>query len=118
MLSFRSLWEQMEKNPLMTSGLDSQALTAVRSGETMHDEGETSFWDEFITLCSNRDGMAELFDVSPDKVSNWPSRIKEYLEDLKKKDVENPHEPEEKEMVPTGENGAIVTNQDPYMGEM
>lgn len=117
-LSFSSLWEQMEKNPLMTSGLDSQALTAVRSGENLHDDGESSFWDEFISLCSNREGMAELLDVSPDKVSNWPARIKEYLEEMKKKTIENPNEPEETEMIPTGDNGAVVTNQDPYIGEI
>ena len=117
-LSFRSLWEQMEKNPLMTSGLDSQALTAVRAGEGLHDEGETSFWDEFITLCANRDGLAELLDVSPDKISSWPARIQEYQEKMQKHNLESPHEPEEKEMIPTGQNGAVVTNQDPYLGEI
>jgi len=117
-LSFRSLWEQMEKSPLMTSGMDSQALTAVRAGEGLHQDGETSFWDEFITLCANREGLAELFDVSADKVSSWPSRIKEHLEEMKKHHVESPHEDEQQEMIPTGENGAVVTNQDPYFGEM
>ena len=119
MVSFRSLWEQMDKkNPLMDSGIDSQALTAIRAGESLHAEDETSFWDEFITICSNREGLAELLDVSPDKVSNWPSRIKEYQDDLKKRNTESPHEPEEPEMIPTGDNGAVTTNQDPYLGEM
>jgi len=118
-LSFRSLWEQMDKkSPLMTSGMDSQALTAVRAGDGLHQEGETSFWDEFITLCANREGLAELFDVSPEKVSSWPNRIKEHLEEMKKHHVESPHEDEEQEMIPTGDNGAVVTNQDPYLGEM
>lgn len=102
----------------MTSGLDSQALTAVRAGETMHHEDETSFWDEFVTLCSNRQGLAELLDVSPDKVSNWPSRIKEYRDKLKKQNAEGPSSSEEQEVVPTGDNGAVITNQDPYLGEM
>ena len=118
-LSFHSLWEQMEKNPLMTSGLDSQALTVVRAGENLHEKDTTSFWDEFINLCSNREGMAELFDVSADKISNWPSRIKDHLEKVKKVDVESPSEPEETEMIPTGDNGAFTaTNQDPYIGEI
>ena len=68
-LSFRSLWEQMEKSPLMTSGEDSRALTVVRTGKNLHQKDETSFWDEFITLCANRDGLADLFDVSPEKIS-------------------------------------------------
>lgn len=118
MVTFRSLWEQMDKNPLMNSGIDSQALTAVRAGESLHAEDETSFWDEFITICSNREGLAELLDVSPDKVSSWPARIQEYQEDLKKSTAESPHEEEETEMIPTGDTGAVTTNQDPYFGEM
>lgn len=118
-ISFRSLWEQMDKKtPLMSSGIDSQALTAIRAGEGLHSEDETSFWDEFITICSNREGLAELLDVSPDKVSSWPSRIKEYQDDMKKKDIEDPHQPEETEMIPTGDTGAVTANQDPYLGEM
>jgi hypothetical protein len=118
-LSFRSLWEQMDKKtPLMTSGVDSQALTAIRAGEGLHGEDETPFWDEFINICANREGLAELLDVSPDKVSSWPARIKEYRDEMEKHNTESPHEEEETEMIPTGDNGAIVTNQDPYLGEM
>ncbi len=117
-LSFGSLWEQMEKSqtPLMTSGVDSQALTAVRAGQGLHKEDETPFWDEFITICANRDGLAELFDVSPDKVSSWPARIKEYTDKMQKHDAESPHEDEDQEMIATGDNGAVTVNQDPYLG--
>ncbi len=118
MVSFRQLWEQMEKTPLMTSGEDSRALTAVRAGKDLHAEDDTPFWDEFITLCANREGLAELFDVSPEKISSWPGRIKEYVDKLQKHDAEDPAQPEEQEVVPTGENGAVTVNQDPYLGEM
>lgn len=118
MVSFRTLWEQMENTPLMTSGEDSRALTAVRAGKSLHKEDETPFWDEFITICANREGLAELFDVSPEKISSWPSRIKDYLEKLQKHDAESTHEPEDQEMIPTGDNGAVTVNQDPYIGEI
>ena len=118
-LSFSSLWEQMEeKTPLMTSGLDSQVLTVIRAGEDLHGEDENSFWDEFISLCSNRQGLADLLDISPEKIGNWPARIKDYQEKLKKHKIESPHEEEDKNLMPTGDNGAVTTNQDPYLGEM
>lgn len=118
MVSFRSLWEQMESSPLMTSGDDSRALNAVRAGKNLHSDDDVPFWDEFITLCANRDGLAELLDISPEKISSWPSRIKEQLEKLQKSDVSNPKAEEEKEVIPTGDNGAVVVNQDPYLGEI
>lgn len=117
-LTFRSLWEHMDESPLMDSGLNSQALTTVRAGEDLHGDEETSFWDEFISLCSNSQGMADLLDVSADKVSNWPAKIKEYRDKLDAHSKENPSTPDEKEVVPTGQTGAFVTNQDPFMGNM
>ena len=116
MLSFASMIEQMKKTPLMTSGDDSRALTALKSGKDLHDDDETSFWDEFMTLCSNRDGMAELLNVSADKVSSWPARISDYLDKLEQKHADTP-EKDEKEVLPTGHNGAI-TNQDPFLGSL
>jgi hypothetical protein len=118
MLSFQQLWEQMHKSPLMTSGDDSRVLTAVRVGKDMHQDGETSFWDEFITLCANTDGLSELLDVSPQKISSWPARIRENLEKLQRHDAESPHHREEEKLMPTGENGAVTTNVDPYLGEL
>lgn len=118
MLSFQQLLEQMQKSPLMTSGDDSRVLTAVRVGKDMHKEGDTPFWDEFIKLCGNTDGLAELLDVSPQKISSWPSRIQKNLEKLQKHDAESPHHKEEEKLIPTGDNGAVTTNVDPYLGEL
>jgi hypothetical protein len=117
MISFSQLLEQLEKNkdntPLMTSGESGPALTVIKSGKELHGEGEASFWEEFISLCSNSDGLAELLGVSREKVNSWPTRIQDQLEKLSQN---NSQDKEEKKIVPTGETGAIVTNQDPDLG--
>ncbi len=121
MVSFRSLWEELEKqkhlSPLMGSGEDSKTLAVVRTGKEMRKEDESQFWDEFISLCSNADGLAELLDVNPEKVRSWPNKIHDALQQLEQHHLENPSEEEKAEVVPTGDNGAITTNVDPYLGE-
>jgi hypothetical protein len=59
-----------------------------------------------------------LLDVSPQKISSWPARIRENLEKLQRHDAESPHHREEEKLMPTGENGAVTTNVDPYLGEL
>lgn len=124
MVTFAQLWEQIENNkarqsPLMTSGEEERALSVVRLGKEMHDEDETSFWDEFISLCGSADSLSALLDVSREKVLSWPSQIKEMLDKLEKHTAESPTEKEDKQLMPTGDNGAFITNQDPNdMGDM
>jgi hypothetical protein len=120
MVSFGQLWEAMENppdSPLMDSGEDSEILSVVRAGKDLRQEEESPFWDDFMTLCSNSRGMAALLGVSHEKVINWPGRIREHLEKLETHDAEDPSTKDDVEMVPTGDNGAIVTtNMDPNLG--
>jgi hypothetical protein len=118
MVSFSQLWEAMEMSPLMGSGDESRALTVIRAGKDMRGEGESSFWEDFISLCANTEGMAELLDVSPDKVRRFSARVEEYLKKLENHDAENTKHPEDKEMIPTGDTGAFTTNTDPNLGEL
>jgi hypothetical protein len=117
MVSFAELWEQIEKNkgasPLMTSGEDGRALNVVRLGKDMRDEDQGSFWDDFISLCGNSDGLSELFGVSREKIASWPAKIQEMLDKLEQHNAESPTEREDKEVVATGDTGAFTTNQDP-----
>lgn len=122
-VSFAQLWEQIEKDkmrrsPLMGSGEEERALTVVRVGKDMHEEGETPFWDEFISLCSNPDGLSELFGVSKEKIRSWPAKIREMLTKLDHHTAESPSEKPKTEVIPTGDNGAFTTNVDPNMGAM
>lgn len=118
MITFYQLKEAMEKmSPLMNSGEDSKTLAVVRTGKDMRKEDESQFWDEFVSLCSNADGLAELLDVNAEKVRSWPNKIHDALQQLEQHHLENPSEEEKTEVIPTGDNGAVTTNVDPYLGE-
>jgi hypothetical protein len=124
MVSFAQLLEQLEKSksqalPLMTSGEDGRALNVVRIGKEFHDKNETPFWDEFISLCGNTEDMSELLGVSKEKILSWPSKIQDMLDRLEQHNAESPMGREDKKVIPTGETGAVVTNQDPNnLGDM
>lgn len=119
MVSFAQLWEQIEversrRSPLMGSGDEDAALRVIRVGKELHNEDETPFWDEFITVCGNVDGLAELLGIGREKISSWPARIREHLNKLEKQTAENPAEKPKAEVMPTGDNGGF--NVDPNLG--
>ena len=121
MVSFGELWESMDKSgtsPLMSSGEDGQTLSIVRSGKDLRKEDEGSFWDDFISLCSNVQGMSDLLDVAPEKIRTWPNKIQDALDKLEAHDAESPNVKTDTEVVPTGDNGALTLNVDPQLGDM
>jgi hypothetical protein len=123
MVSFADLWEQIENkkksSPLMNSGEDERSLITVRIGKEMHDKDEISFWDEFISLCGSTEGLSQLLGVSREKILSWPARIQEMLQKLDQHTADSPSEKRKQEVVPTGENGAFISNQDPTnIGDM
>lgn len=114
MVSFCQLWEKLDQeagSPLMDSGLETKAVQAVRAGENLRSEDEQSFWEDFIQLCTNSDGLAELLGVRREQVTSWPKKIRAAMQDLdrhnKQPDGENE---EEQEMLATGETGAVTTD--------
>jgi hypothetical protein len=120
MVSFCQLWEQLDKDaeasPLMDSGLETKAVQAIRVGENLRGEDEPSFWEDFLQLCSNADGLAELLGVRREQVTSWPKKIRDAQNDLdrhnKQPDGEND---QEQELLPTGETGAVTTaNMGPF----
>ncbi len=118
MISFAQLWEVIENeksqsSPLMNSGEADENLAVIQTGQQLHKENQISFWDEFISLCSDTDGLSQLFGVSKEKISSWPARIREALTKLEKQRAMNPSEKEDTELMPTGDNGAFTTNSDP-----
>ncbi len=119
MVSFGQLLEELNKpkaSPLMSNGEDGRILNVVRVGSEFHEEDETSFWDEFIELCYNSEGLAQLLGVSREKVIGWPAKIKDALDKLERHHAESPSQKVDKEMIPTGDNGAFTPNQDPDLG--
>lgn len=123
MVSFAQLWEIIDKekahgSPLMTSGEDQRQFNVVRTGKDMHKEGETPFWDEFISLCADADGLSQLLGISREKITSWPARIQETLEKLEKENAVDSSQKEKQEMTPTGDNGAFTTNTDPSISNI
>jgi hypothetical protein len=119
-ISFQQLWEQMDDSvPLMDSGEEPRAMAVIRSGLDLHPDDETSFWQDFMDLASNTEGMAELLDIRPEQVSRWSQKIQDYIEKTEAQDSQDPAKEDDKEVFPTGDNGAITTpsNQDPYLGD-
>ena len=120
MLSFADFWEELDarKSPLMGSGEESQAEQLIRAGDQLRGDDDSSFWDDFTSLLSNQEGWADLLGVSSDKILGWSSRIHELRDKTKNDTVNKPSDDEEKEVLPTGDNGAITTNQDPMLGDL
>lgn len=102
----------------MASGEDERALSTVRRGKEMHEDDETSFWEEFISLCGDTEGLSQLLGISRNKILSWPARIQEMLDKLEKHTAEDPAEKEDEKLVPTGDNGAFISNQDPNLGSL
>ena len=105
-------------SPLMDSGDDGQILTLVRSGKDLRQDDDSPFWDDFITLCGNIQGMSDLLGVPSDKIRQWPGKIQEALDKLETHDAESPNVKTDTEVIPTGDNGAVTMNVDPQLGAM
>lgn len=110
--------EEKRQTPLMDSGEENKSIIVVRKGNQLRKEGERPFWDDFIDMCGDAQGLSTLLQVEPQKIMKWPSRIREMLEKLKQHDAENPGADDRDEVIPTGDNGAFTVNQDPNLGEM
>lgn len=74
-LSFCQLLESMKDSDQLT---DDKSVDVVRSGININDK----FWDEFIQVCGNADGLATLLDVPRHKVAGWASKIYDVLEKI------------------------------------
>lgn len=82
-LSFDFLLEQLEeKDVLMDSGEETKAAQIVRAGLNISPE----FWDNFITLFSNSEGMSDLLGVQRERVASIPTKIKEIINNIESKD--------------------------------
>ena len=83
MISFFDLWERMDSaTPLMDSGEDTKALQVIRAGNSLHKKDDRSFWEEFMELCANSQGMADLLNINSSIVTNWTSKIQELLKQV------------------------------------
>ena len=110
MVSFYRLCELMDQEkdrkdqPIFDSGEDTKAMQVVRQGLGLRKEGESSFWDDFISLCNNAEALSQLFNVSEREVRNWPKYIKEAIEKVNQKNDKTGlglNDKANKEIIPT-----------------
>lgn len=103
-------------SPLMDSGEEGQAMQCIRAGLNLREEEDgPSFWEDFISICSNASSLAALLGVKEDVVSGWATKVREALDQAEKHDQQHGSEEEEEEMVPTGDNGAVTDqNMGPF----
>lgn len=121
MLTFQRLYEAMERDmsrssPLMDSGDETTGMRVIRSGMALRDDDDSSFWEDFISLCNDAEGMADLLGIKREAVTSWASRIREALDKVQQHDQQREDNPDEdQEMIPTGENGAMTRdNMGPF----
>jgi hypothetical protein len=105
MLTFLKLWENMqsqEDSPLNASGESSLSMQAIRSGLELRGESNRTFWDDFLQLCNNGDGLSELLNVKPEQISLWSSRIRAMIEQVNRED--DNQNASKKNVLPTGDS--------------
>lgn len=81
-MNFQRLWESMELAKEKEQPIEDKALSAVRTGLGI---GE-SFWDDFMRLINNADGLGALLDINPDKIGTWAEKIKQGLKQVQASD--------------------------------
>ena len=102
--------KEEEEAALLDSGEESKAMRAVRTGIGLRNsKDDVSFWDDFISVCNDGEGLAELLDVPSEKVGSWASRVKEFVDKVNDADDQGAGEKQAK-IVPTG--GTPIGNPD------
>jgi hypothetical protein len=92
-MTFLEAWENIRS---IRENTDDAAIGAIFTGINVSED----FWDNFILVCNNKEGLAALLNISPEKVASWPPVVQQYLE--KSKAHKNPESKEKTHMLDTG----------------
>jgi len=60
---------------ILESQENTKALDLVRYGNSLRNGECGNFWDDFINLLSNAEGMSELLDIPKEKITAWAGYI-------------------------------------------
>jgi len=95
---------------LMGSGQESSAMKVVRAGMNLReDEDDMEFWNDFMQLCGDAEGMAELLGVKSAEVRRWTARIRENIDKVREINSTNPEGEDNSKLMATGDNDGAVT---------
>lgn len=78
-ITFFSLMEHMSAADVQQNDA---TVEVVRSGMNLSPD----FWENFIQISGNSDGLAELLDVPKHKVAGWASKINDVLDRIREAD--------------------------------
>ena len=80
-MRFLEAWERVRQ---FTEDEESVALSAITTGQNVAED----FWDNFVMVCNNKEGIASLLGVSPEQVAGWPTKVKEKMNQVEPKDID------------------------------
>ena len=90
----------MDENPSLEH---SKVAAVLRAGINIRPE----FWDEFMQITGNVDGLSELLDVSKEKIAGWAEKIRSGLAEIDQADDEDA-KTKKAEIMTTGDGEDIV----------
>ena len=110
-VSFQRLLEHMYAPEKDAEHIDTKSMKAIRTGIAVKED----FWDDFVQVCNNAEGIAELLGVRPEQVGGWGSRVKHNLDRVRNADAAGEGEEKPKtKVLDTGDSlGGIAMNNNP-----
>lgn len=76
MFTFKEFRESLDEKS------NEKVIEVVRKGMNL----SKYFWDDFLSLCSNSDGMSDLLGTSKDKITSLNEKINKIKNEIEKKD--------------------------------
>ena len=70
-MNFQRLWESMELAKEKKQPIEDKAVSVIRTGTGIDEK----FWDNFLLLLNNAEGLGALLDVDPDTIGTWAAKI-------------------------------------------
>ena len=97
MSSFQKLWENIQ-NQKENKPQDDKAMSAIRTGIGIRED----FWDDFLLVINNSEGISELLDIPTSKIASWREKVKNVLNKVKQSDS-NPEVNDNLKLLKTGQ---------------
>lgn len=118
-LTYNELLAIMESNQdpafgdLMGSGEETRSMKIIRAGMHLREgEDELEFWNDFMQLCGDAEGMSELLGVKSAEVRRWTARIRENINRVKEINSTNPEGEDNSKLMATGDNDGAISVDD------
>ena len=80
-ISFQKLWENMS---LLERHNDDASMAAIRNGIGIR----ANFWEDFLLLLNDSEGLSDLLGVPVDKIGTWHDAVKKNLNRVQESDGE------------------------------